>query len=974
MAQPHLVDRLLRRELGDDRFSRYSSVQGLYGDRRWISELDIVNKLRGHTGCVNALSWSRSGEFLASGSDDTTVILHRYSPTESLQFEEVGSIFTGHTQNIFSVKFMPHSNDRTIITAARDSQVRIFDVEYSGRTSATVTPSSSSYHSVGFGSWSMTAGDEDTNVKVFRSHSESVKRIVTEGSPFYFLTCSEDGDVRQWDIRLPSTAYPSTSDSGSAPPPLISYKRQGIQLNTISCSPSQPHYIALGGDHLHCFLHDRRFLGRNIPAEQGAPGSSSSVQGRRYGEEVSKATNCVVRFAPGGRRRMKSSDNRQITACKISDAYPNELIVSWTGNSIYSFDIIRGLPQTQDRHGSRESKHGKRKRQQAGSFDSYDGLEQATARLRTESTHSDSDEDIALRVQNGGSQHEDDPIEADTEIDVTKNQRAHQIAAELVNIRNKMFLLEHPASAIDLTRREHIFSSVVQSCARIIPIVDAAITSWQHPDSPTTSQIAQRNGQAAARRFLQATGLLARVLGGKLSVTGELEDENHNARTIQQYYTVIGPTATEEDSCLLQNERTISTRAQFCYDFLKAICLWLDSGLGALLHGFSTSAGRGKRFPVRRNASMTAVEAALIPYLERLASDRPIMDVDKSKFHVQESRVLFETEKDAVAAFAKAVLIPFADLVSDEPGSSSQSGENETQARRTALEFWAFKVGRGVLMSAARLEPEATFLDHSFTKKVFGGTGPPSAQVDDAERDFLSRHEDIDDSIPSDSDDEDTEPEDDDYGDYSDEEEEERYASIYEQHRNRRYVDEHTPCHSQNRTYTGHINVKTIKDVNFFGRNDEYVVSGSDCGNLFIWDKKTTRIVNILDADNDVANVPAGVAFFSYKPEFVQVAAHPYEPMLAISGIDHTIKIFSADAKARQNARDGVAISHPPRRPHAPPLPPRAPRSTWSDEEEEEIARNGLKSRKRLHEEYTITAKNAQAASAAEHEPRLESY
>ena len=48
-----LPDRLLRRQLGDK--SDYSSVRGLYGDKAWIDDLDIINELGGHSGCVNAL-------------------------------------------------------------------------------------------------------------------------------------------------------------------------------------------------------------------------------------------------------------------------------------------------------------------------------------------------------------------------------------------------------------------------------------------------------------------------------------------------------------------------------------------------------------------------------------------------------------------------------------------------------------------------------------------------------------------------------------------------------------------------------------------------------------------------------------------------------------------------------------------------------------------------------------------------------
>lgn len=46
-------DRLLRREMGDT--TRYSKIRGLYGDKRWVDDLDIVNELDGHMGCVNAL-------------------------------------------------------------------------------------------------------------------------------------------------------------------------------------------------------------------------------------------------------------------------------------------------------------------------------------------------------------------------------------------------------------------------------------------------------------------------------------------------------------------------------------------------------------------------------------------------------------------------------------------------------------------------------------------------------------------------------------------------------------------------------------------------------------------------------------------------------------------------------------------------------------------------------------------------------
>jgi nuclear receptor interaction protein len=71
-------------------------------------------------------------------------------------------------------------------------------------------------------------------------------------------------------------------------------------------------------------------------------------------------------------------------------------------------------------------------------------------------------------------------------------------------------------------------------------------------------------------------------------------------------------------------------------------------------------------------------------------------------------------------------------------------------------------------------------------------------------------------------------------------------------------VERDAPCSTHTRSYRGHCNVKTVKDVNFYGLNDEYVVSGSDSGHVFIWDRKTASLVNILEGDSDVVNVVQG--------------------------------------------------------------------------------------------------------------------
>ena len=39
--------------------------------------------------------------------------------------------------------------------------------------------------------------------------------------------------------------------------------------------------------------------------------------------------------------------------------------------------------------------------------------------------------------------------------------------------------------------------------------------------------------------------------------------------------------------------------------------------------------------------------------------------------------------------------------------------------------------------------------------------------------------------------------------------------------------------------------------MNYFGLGSEYVVSGSDCGHVFLWDKQTQNIVQYFAGDNE---------------------------------------------------------------------------------------------------------------------------
>jgi nuclear receptor interaction protein len=564
--------------------------------------------------------------------------------------------------------------------------------------------------------------------------------------------------------------------------------------------------------------------------------------------------------------------------------------------------------------------------------------------------------------------------------------------------------------------------------------MDQVMRDWGYPVDPSQNDIhyqqTLRRNRESGRRFVQAAGTLARALGGKMQTPS-----GATSPLMSQFLTIE---TRSNDLLLTQSEH-------FGYDFLKAILLWLESGIGSLVEGFtrpsemSPSSKAAERLPIPESeATPEAIDDILIPYLLGLAQEKPITNLEANRFEVDARRQLFTSEHAAVIAFAAAVKIPFADL-------SSAVGEGaermQAQDRQTAFRFWGLKAARGVLINAAE------GVNYIFVDRAFGGLGRVVREIAEQEAGMESVSEDEDEPISeadlarfaggtadegrsraaereamaeavsadmiadmmegsdgdasprlsavasdeSDEDDEneyddvfdseegfDDDDEDDDEDDSSDPDEVDgvpnpglprfMYRSAFERRQMREKVASTISCSSHTRIYRGHCNVKTVKDVNFFGLDDEYVVSGSDDGNLFIWDRKTSQLVNILEGDGEVVNVAQG---------------HPYETMLAVSGIDHTIKIFSPDARAREAARLGRGIeahdasgfsslAWPPRyggrrRPrHSSSSATSEPAVSRTDHDNEEddndnddyVSPSGLASRRRLHQSYEITQQN----------------
>jgi len=87
--------------------------------------------------------------------------------------------------------------------------------------------------------------------------------------------------------------------------------------------------------------------------------------------------------------------------------------------------------------------------------------------------------------------------------------------------------------------------------------------------------------------------------------------------------------------------------------------------------------------------------------------------------------------------------------------------------------------------------------------------------------------------------------------------------------------------------YCGHCNATTdIKEANFFGPNNEYIMAGSDDKNFFFWDRISGSILKVYQGDNDLVNC---------------LQPHPYLPIIATSGIEDVVKIWSPSHSENKN-------------------------------------------------------------------------
>lgn len=149
-----------------------------------------------------------------------------------------------------------------------------------------------------------------------------MKRIITQDSPSYFLSVSEDHSVRSHDLRVPHTCALG-SQSTSCPPPLI---KLPYRLSTMATSPLTPWLFVVAGEMPLAYLFDRRMLG-NTEERWGAPMDAPDGQGET-------GIRCVRRFGRTTRGPGERKGDAHVTGSRMAKSNGHELILCQFSRSV----------------------------------------------------------------------------------------------------------------------------------------------------------------------------------------------------------------------------------------------------------------------------------------------------------------------------------------------------------------------------------------------------------------------------------------------------------------------------------------------------------------------------------------------------------------------------------------------------------------------------------------------------------------
>ncbi|XP_036754776.2 DDB1- and CUL4-associated factor 6 isoform X6 [Manis pentadactyla] len=819
-SRPHLLWDVRKRSLGLEDPWRLRSRY--LGRREFIQRLKLEATLNVHDGCVNTICWNETGEYILSGSDDTKLVISNPYSRKVLT-----TIRSGHRANIFSAKFLPCTNDKQIVSCSGDGVIFYTNVEQ----------------------------DAETNRQCqFTCHYGTTYEIMTvPNDPYTFLSCGEDGTVRWFDTRIKTSCTKEDCKDDI----LINCRRAAT---SVAICPPIPYYLAVGCSDSSVRIYDRRMLGTRATGNYAGRGT----------------TGMVARFIPS---HLNNKSCRVTSLCYSEDG--QEILVSYSSDYIYLFDpkddTARELktPSAEERREELRQPPVKRLRLRGDWSDTGPRARPESERER------DGEQSPNVSLMQRMSDMLSRWFEEASEVAQSNRGRgrsrprggtSQSDAATPPTVPSRTDLeAGETAMEVDSPAEQPCTSSALaaQTPSASLSAASPRVASLSPPDSEQR-QSAEASGHRAHNQSDSPSSVVNKQLG---SMSLDEQQDNNNEK--------LSPKPETGEPVLSLHYSTEGTTASTIkLNFTDEWSSTASSSRGSGSH----CASEGPEPPVAPQSTVQPPGDSETKFPEESPEDTTTYQEGTSAGNTVQDRIDIAQSERSMSELLDSSSGGRSDVSLDSPcgvpGESalSEKGKKPGTSDQTGAE------------SAA--DPDATSLEPPPQTEAIRPSPPEGTlargsalqDTDDSDDDpvlipgaryragpgdrFNIRGTAIGDRIMRRS----------------------AVARIQEFFRRRKERKEMEELDTLNirrplvkMVYKGHRNSRTmIKEANFWGAN--FVMSGSDCGHIFIWDRHTAEHLMLLEADNHVVNC---------------LQPHPFDPILASSGIDYDIKIWSPLEESR---------------------------------------------------------------------------
>ncbi|XP_071456444.1 DDB1- and CUL4-associated factor 6 isoform X1 [Marmota flaviventris] len=879
---PHLLWDVRRRSLGLEDPSRLRSRY--LGRREFIQRLKLEATLNVHDGCVNTICWNDTGEYILSGSDDTKLVISNPYSRKVLT-----TIRSGHRANIFSAKFLPCTNDKQIVSCSGDGVIFYTNVEQ----------------------------DAETNRQCqFTCHYGTTYEIMTvPNDPYTFLSCGEDGTVRWFDTRIKTSCTKEDCKDDI----LINCRRAAT---SVAICPPVPYYLAVGCSDSSVRIYDRRMLGTRATGNYAGRGT----------------TGMVARFIPS---HLNNKSCRVTSLCYSEDG--QEILVSYSSDYIYLFDpkddTARELktPSAEERREELRQPPVKRLRLRGDWSDTGPRARPESERER------DGEQSPNVSLMQRMSDMLSRWFEEASEVAQSNRGRGRSRPRGGTSQSDVSTLPTVPSSpdlevgetAMDVdTPAEHFLQPSTSSA--VSAQVHATSSSTESPHS--TSLLSSPDSEQ--RQSVEASGHHTHhqsefLRGPEIALLRKRLQQLRLKKAEQQRQQELAARAQQQPSTPDQSSQEGSSQDPQASDSPSSVVnkqlgsMSLDEQQDNSNEKLSPKPGTGEPvLSLHYSTEGTTTSTIKLNFTDEWSSiasssrgngshcksegqegslgpqssmQAPEGDSEtKASEEVSENMPEYEEGTSAENPVQSCVDIAQLDNFTAEPLDSSSGEKNDLSLDSPC------GVPEESTLSEKDKELETVDQNRSESAAIETNTSPEPQSQTEAIGPLAHEETSARDSALQDTDDSDDDPvlipgaryrtgpgdrfniRGTTIGDRI--MRRSAVARIQEFFRRRKERKEMEELDTLNirrplvkMVYKGHRNSRTmIKEANFWGAN--FVMSGSDCGHIFIWDRHTAEHLMLLEADNHVVNC---------------LQPHPFDPILASSGIDYDIKIWSPLEESR---------------------------------------------------------------------------